>query len=123
MRAAAVMVDAVKKHHSHELDLVKRIQEYKIPSCLLLNKADLVPHAAPLLEVAATFKDANPNFEHIYPISALNGEGIETVRVRLSDSTCHRFGRLILRLSLSLTCRNTCCPSPSRRRGRSTSSK
>lgn len=80
--AAAVMVDAVKTRHDHELDLVRRIQEYRIPMCLLLNKSDLVDHAAPLLDVAAKFKEINPTFEHIYPISALKSEGLETVRVR-----------------------------------------
>jgi len=73
----AVMIDASTGVTREDRFAFERIRHFKGPVFLLLNKIDRIPKPAllPLLEACARERD----FAEMIPISALSGDGVETV--------------------------------------------
>ena len=72
-----VLIDAKKGIDAANEDLLGRVADLKQPKVLILNKIDTVPRPA-LLELAAT-ADKIARFDDTFMISALNGDGVETL--------------------------------------------
>ena len=76
------VVDVNKKSFTNSLALLKKIDADKKVS-LVLNKVDMI-HKPKLLEIAAVFNEVR-NFEQIFMVSALTGDGVEEILDYLSD--------------------------------------
>lgn len=76
-----LIVDAVKKDLSNSLHAAQKLSTFEKPKMLVLNKIDLLPKEK-LLEIIAKFSVFN--FDDIFMISALNGDGVD----RFMGSLC-----------------------------------
>src|SRR5919107_2514823 len=78
----ALLLD-VRKGIDEEADaILAKLPELKRPKVLILNKIDLIERSK-LLELASKLNEKVP-FVHTYMISALKGDGIETMKRQLA---------------------------------------
>ena len=78
-----LLIDAKKGIDEEAEAILARLSELKQPKVLLLNKIDLVDKPA-LLSLAQAI-DAKSRFDAIFMVSALTGDGIETLKVWLAE--------------------------------------
>jgi GTPase len=72
--AVCLLVDARRGIDEEVEAILPRLAEVRRPRCLVLNKVDLVPRPK-LLGLAADLS-ARLAFEHVFMVSALNGDGV-----------------------------------------------
>jgi len=77
-----LLIDAKKGIDEEAEAILARLSEVKQPKVLLLNKIDLVDKPA-LLSLAQAI-DAKSRFDAIFMVSALTGDGVETLKVWLA---------------------------------------
>ena len=78
----ALLLDARKGIDEEAEAILAKLPELKRPKVLILNKIDLIERSR-LLEMAAKLNEAVP-FAHTFMISALKGDGIETLKRQLA---------------------------------------
>jgi GTP-binding protein Era len=78
-----LLIDAKKGIDEEAEAILARLSEVKQPKVLLLNKIDLVDKPA-LLSLAQAI-DAKSRFDAIFMVSALTGDGVETLKVWLAE--------------------------------------
>ena len=80
--AICLLVDA-RKGISEEVEaILARLPEVRRPKALILNKIDLIPRDR-LLALAASLNERIA-FEHTFMVSALNGDGVDTLKRTLA---------------------------------------
>ncbi|HWB49748.1 MAG TPA: GTPase Era [Stellaceae bacterium] len=80
--ARVLLVDAARGPDDAAMRIVERLKEARSPAILALNKIDLVRRET-LLSLADQFDKAG-NFERIFMISGLNGDGVGDLRDHLA---------------------------------------
>lgn len=80
--AICLLVDARKGVTEEVEAILARLPEVRRPKALILNKIDLIPRDR-LLALAASLNERIA-FAHTFMISALNGDGIDTLRKTLA---------------------------------------
>ena len=80
--AVCLLVDARKGVTEEVEAILARLPEVRQPKALILNKIDLIPRDR-LLALAASLNERIA-FAHTFMISALNGDGIDTLRKTLA---------------------------------------
>ncbi|MBN1366153.1 MAG: GTPase Era [Syntrophaceae bacterium] len=70
-----MLVEANTDVHSHDLFLIESLSQTKVPVILVINKIDLIENKF-LLPLINKFRTLY-NFQEIFPISALKGDGIK----------------------------------------------
>lgn len=78
----ALLLDVRKGIEEEAEAILEKLPELKQPKVLILNKIDLIERSK-LLELAATLNAKVP-FVHTFMISALKGDGIETLKHQLA---------------------------------------
>ncbi|MBB4040918.1 GTP-binding protein Era [Microvirga flocculans] len=78
----ALLLDVRKGLDEEAEAILAKLPELKRPKVLILNKIDLIERSR-LLELAAKLNEKVP-FAHTFMISALNGDGIETLKRQLA---------------------------------------
>jgi GTP-binding protein Era len=78
----AVLIDARRGADEEAQAILGKLAELRQPKVLILNKVDLVPRPT-LLSLAADLNGRVP-FAHTFMVSALTGDGIETLRRTLA---------------------------------------
>jgi len=78
----ALLLDARKGIDEEAEAILAKLPDLKRPKVLILNKIDLIERSK-LLEMAAKVNEAVP-FAHTFMISALKGDGIETLKRQLA---------------------------------------
>ncbi|KLK94838.1 GTPase Era [Microvirga vignae] len=78
----ALLLDVRKGVDDEAEAILNKLPELKQPKVLILNKIDLIERSK-LLELAAKLNEKVP-FAHTFMISALNGDGINTLRSQLA---------------------------------------
>jgi len=78
----ALLLDVRRGVDEEAEAILAKLPELKQPKVLILNKIDLIERSR-LLELAAKLNEKVP-FAHTFMISALNGDGIETLRRQLA---------------------------------------
>jgi len=78
----ALLLDARKGIDEEAEAILAKLPDLKRPKVLILNKIDLIERSR-LLEMAAKVNEAVP-FAHTFMISALKGDGIETLKRQLA---------------------------------------
>ncbi|NBJ10195.1 GTPase Era [Microvirga arsenatis] len=78
----ALLLDVRRGVDEEAEAILAKLPELKQPKVLILNKIDLIERSR-LLELAARLNEKVP-FAHTFMISALNGDGIETLRRQLA---------------------------------------
>ena len=78
----ALLLDVRKGIEEEAEAILEKLPELKQPKVLILNKIDLIERSK-LLELAATLNAKVP-FIHTFMISALKGDGIETLKHQLA---------------------------------------
>ena len=78
----ALLLDARKGIDEEAEAILAKLPDLKRPKVLILNKIDLIERLR-LLEMAAKVNEAVP-FAHTFMISALKGDGIETLKRQLA---------------------------------------
>jgi GTPase len=78
----ALLFDARKGIDEEAEAILAKLPDLKRPKVLILNKIDLIERSR-LLEMAAKVNEAVP-FAHTFMISALKGDGIETLKRQLA---------------------------------------
>ncbi|PVE23110.1 GTPase Era [Microvirga sp. KLBC 81] len=78
----ALLLDVRKGVDEEAGAILDKLPELKQPKVLILNKIDLIERSK-LLEMAAKLNEKVP-FAHTFMISALNGDGINTLRSQLA---------------------------------------
>lgn len=73
--AIILMVEPVNNIGAPEESLIAHIKKAGLPAVLVINKIDTIKKPE-LLSVIGTYSEAC-GFEHIVPVSALNGDGVE----------------------------------------------
>jgi len=76
---AVLVMDSLQKNHAFELELIKTIQDKKIPLIGVLNKSDLNTLDAHLLE-SLSKEMGIP----IYPVSSVTKEGVKELKIAMS---------------------------------------
>ena len=79
----ALLLDARKGIDEEAEAILAKLPELKRPKVLILNKIDLIERSR-LLEMAAKLNEQVP-FAHTFMISALKGDGIETMKRQLAQ--------------------------------------
>jgi GTP-binding protein Era len=79
----ALLLDVRKGVGDEAEAIVAKLPELKQPKVLILNKIDLIERSK-LLEMAAKLNEQVP-FAHTFMISALKGDGIETMKRQLAQ--------------------------------------
>ncbi|NIX77651.1 GTPase Era [Microvirga terricola] len=80
--AVALLIDARKGVDEEAEAILERLPEFKRPKILILNKIDLIERSR-LLELAARLNEKVP-FAQTFMISALKGDGIDTLKRQLA---------------------------------------
>ncbi|AWN35613.1 GTPase Era [Methylobacterium radiodurans] len=80
--AVCLLVDARKGVEEEVEAVLARLKDVRRPRILILNKIDLIPRER-LLELAARLNGLIP-FEQTFMVSALNGDGVETLKRALA---------------------------------------
>ncbi|MFC6048996.1 GTPase Era, partial [Methylobacterium hispanicum] len=80
--AVCLLVDARKGVEEEVEAVLARLKDVRRPRILILNKIDLIPRER-LLELAAKLNGLIP-FEQTFMVSALNGDGVETLKRALA---------------------------------------
>lgn len=80
--AVCLLVDARKGVDEEVEAVLARLKDVRRPRILILNKIDLIPRER-LLELAAKLNGLIP-FEQTFMVSALNGDGVETLKRSLA---------------------------------------
>ena len=80
--AVCLLVDARKGVDAEVEAVLARLKDVRRPRILILNKIDLIPRER-LLELAAKLNGLIP-FEQTFMVSALNGDGVETLKRSLA---------------------------------------
>jgi len=78
----ALLLDVRKGIDEEAEAILAKLPELKQPKVLILNKIDLIERSR-LLELAAKLNEKVP-FAHTFMISALNGDGIDTLKRQLA---------------------------------------
>ncbi len=78
----ALLLDVRRGVDEEAEAILERLPELKQPKVLILNKIDLIERSR-LLELAAKLNEKVP-FAHTFMISALNGDGINTLKSQLA---------------------------------------
>ena len=78
----ALLLDVRKGIDEEAEAILEKLPELKRPKVLILNKIDLIERSK-LLELASRLNEKVP-FAHIFMISALKGDGIETLKRQLA---------------------------------------
>lgn len=84
--AAMLVVEATTKIRLEEQALVDQFQKQKLPAILVINKIDTLTDKAAVLACMAFWQDVY-NFDAIFPVSALTGEGVDTLLQELQTYT------------------------------------
>lgn len=84
--AAMLVVEATTKIRPEEQALVDQFQKQKLPAILVINKIDTLTDKAAVLACMAFWQDVY-NFDAILPVSALTGEGVDTLLQELQTYT------------------------------------
>jgi GTP-binding protein Era len=79
----ALLLDVRKGFDEEAEAILDKLPELKRPKVLILNKIDLIERSR-LLEMAARLNE-KVAFEHTFMISALKGDGIETMKRQLAE--------------------------------------
>jgi GTP-binding protein Era len=79
----ALLLDARKGIDEEAEAILAKLPELKRPKVLILNKIDLIERSK-LLEMAAKLNEQVP-FAHTFMISALKGDGIETMKRQIAQ--------------------------------------
>ncbi|WP_262028802.1 GTPase Era [Microvirga sp. Mcv34] len=79
----ALLLDARKGIDEEAEAILAKLPELKRPKVLILNKIDLIERSK-LLEMAAKLNDMVP-FAHTFMISALKGDGVQTLKRQLAE--------------------------------------
>jgi GTP-binding protein Era len=77
-----LMVDASREFTPGDEYALALVRKLTIPAFLLLNKIDLLPNKESLLPLIDRYRQQHP-FAEIIPVSALAGDGLETVMERI----------------------------------------
>lgn len=80
--AVALLIDARKGVDEEAEAILERLSDLKRPKILILNKIDLIERSK-LLELAAKLNEKVP-FTHTFMVSALKGDGIDTLKRQLA---------------------------------------
>lgn len=86
-----VVQDAAHPHRAHRIDyrVIEALKRTKtgVTSILILNKVDRIKRKAELLKLVDLLTSENnwPNFSDVFMISALNNDGVDDLRVRISN--------------------------------------
>lgn len=73
--AAALVVEPIPSVGEPEMALIRQMKENKMPSILVINKVDTVPHEALLAVIAAYAKEHD--FDAVVPVSAKTGKNAD----------------------------------------------
>lgn len=79
----ALLLDVRKGFDEEAEAILEKLPEMKRPKVLILNKIDLIERSR-LLEMAARLNE-KVSFDHTFMISALKGDGIETMKRQLAE--------------------------------------
>ncbi|WP_230531948.1 GTPase Era [Microvirga roseola] len=79
----ALLLDVRKGIEEEAEAILQKLPDLRQPKVLILNKIDLIERSK-LLELAATLNEKVP-FAHTFMISALKGDGIDTLRRQLAE--------------------------------------
>lgn len=93
--AILFMVNVMERFGPGEKFILEKLQNVEAPVILVLNKIDQASESD-VLQSIETYKDLYP-FEQIVPISALNGENIQTLLTQV-ESYLEEKDRCIIRL-------------------------
>jgi GTP-binding protein Era len=91
--AVVFMMDCTKKITPQELDLLKSMNQSKMPVILVLNKIDLLKNMDDLAPVIADLT-SKVSFEAVIPVSVTENNGIDIVIdeiIKLSEESVHYF--------------------------------
>ncbi len=79
-----LIVDCASKQHlQSSFDIAKALSEKSRTAILVLNKIDLIDRAK-LLKITAQFSD-QCNFDATFMLSALSGDGVDDLKIHLSE--------------------------------------
>lgn len=84
--AAMLVVEATTKIRPEEQALVDQFKKQKLPAILVINKIDTLTDKAAVLACMAFWQDVY-TFDAILPVSALTGEGVDTLLQELQTYT------------------------------------
>ena len=84
--AAMLVVEATTKIRPEEQALDDQFAKQKLPAILVINKIDTLTDKAAVLACMAFWQDVY-NFDAILPVSALTGEGVDTLLQELQTYT------------------------------------
>jgi GTP-binding protein Era len=91
--AVIFMADCTRRINQQELDLIKSLNDSKMPVILVLNKIDLLKSMDELAPVIADLT-SKAKFQAVIPVSVLNGDGVDIVIdeiIKLSQESVHYF--------------------------------
>lgn len=91
--AVLFVMDCTKKINEHELNLLKSLNNSKMPIILVLNKIDLLKSMDELAPVISSLTE-KINFQAVIPVSVTQGNGIDIVIdeiINLSEESVHFF--------------------------------
>lgn len=84
--ACMLVVEADSKISKADEELIAKFKSMKIPALLVINKIDLLPEKAKLMEQIAALT-ALHEFEAVIPVSAKDGNGVEELKQELKKLT------------------------------------
>lgn len=73
-----MVIEANRGLTDDEKEIMETLKKNKVPSILALNKIDLVKNKTSLLSLIDEYRNIY-NFDEFIPISAMNGEGVDTL--------------------------------------------
>ncbi|MBQ9899160.1 MAG: GTPase Era [Ruminococcus sp.] len=91
--AVIFMADCTRRINQQELDLIRSLNDSKMPVILVLNKIDLLKSMDELAPVIADLT-SKAKFQAVIPVSVLNGDGVDIVIdeiIKLSQESVHYF--------------------------------
>lgn len=91
--AVLFVMDCTKKINEHELNLLKSLNNSRMPIILVLNKIDLLKSMDELAPVISSLTE-KINFQAVIPVSVTQGNGIDIVIdeiINLSEESVHFF--------------------------------
>ncbi|MGN0580512.1 MAG: GTPase Era [Ruminococcus sp.] len=91
--AVIFMADCTKKINEQELNLLKSLNESKMPVILVLNKIDLLKNKDGLIPIIAELS-SQIDFQAVIPASVIDGSGIDIIEIeiiKLAQESPHYF--------------------------------
>lgn len=80
--ACVVVVEAGEKISPEEKQIIKKIENLKVPAILVINKIDLIKDKSILIDQINEFS-SELNFDSVIPISAEKNDGVDLVKQEL----------------------------------------